>query len=268
MKPLVNRLTWSVIIAAMLAPCSRASAQAAAKPAYDGKVLFQQFCVICHGGRGEGGQLGPALTSAKLAAAADRDIFSTIANGNVEKGMPMFGRSLLRDEMTALVAQVRQFQQKSTERAASQPAKPSPIPPGGSAANGEKLFKGKGGCIDCHSIFFVGGVVGPDLTKVAERMGQGEIYESVAEPSKKINRDFRAKVITTKDGKKIEGLFRNETAETVQILDKTGSLWTTYFKKDVQSVENKKESLMPEGLLGKLNEAEAKDLFAFLYELK
>lgn len=232
-----------------------------------GKSLYQAFCFLCHGGRGEGGELGPSITSTKVMAATDRDLYSSIANGFVDKGMPMFGRSLTRAEIDALVVYVRELQQRDSSRSASR-AQPSPIPAGGDVIKGEALFKGKAGCFDCHSTFFAGGTIGPDLTKVAERLNQNAIYEAVATPSKRITRDYAAKTITMKSGKTIEGIFRNETPETIQILGKDGALWTTYFKKDLASIETRKESLMPAGVLEKLSPEETKDLFAYLYALK
>ncbi len=79
-----------------------------------GRVLFERTCSPCHGLEGEGIS-GPALkTSAFVKNASDAEIFVTIAQGRVEKGMPawsataggLYSNTQIRD----LVAFVRELQ--------------------------------------------------------------------------------------------------------------------------------------------------------------
>ncbi len=262
-------LTVAARIAFLILLPSYASAQTP-KPAAtgaDGQLLYSSFCIICHGPMGQGGPLGPAIISPTVGAMGDRDIARRITEGNLQAGMPAFGRGLERSEIDALVGYIRVLQKRVADNRARKTAV-NPIPEGGNVANGEQLFRGKASCSQCHSVFYAGGMIGPDLSHVAERLSSGEIYEAVATPSKKVAREFGLKKLTTKDGKTIQGRFRNETNDSIQILDASGTLWTTYFRKDFASLESPKESPMPEKLLEKLSPEEAKDLFAYLNDLK
>ncbi|MBI3735508.1 c-type cytochrome [Candidatus Sumerlaeota bacterium] len=233
-----------------------------------GQILFQQFCIVCHGPMLQGSPLGPSLTTQEILSKSDRDLTKRIAEGSQQFGMPAFGRGLSKDEIASLVDYLHVVQKRITERRGAQMAKPSPIAVGGDARKGEELFKGKARCIECHSVYYTGGTVGPDLTTISERLSPGEIYEAIKEPSKKVAREFQAKTITTPGGKSVTGRFRNETQTTIQIADPTGALWTTHFRAEGTKVETSKKSLMPEGLLDALSEDEAKNLFAYFAELK
>lgn len=235
-----------------------------------GKELYQQFCLVCHGSRGQGSTLGPALTAAGVASAPDTDIARTITQGRTAQGMPMFGRSLERWEIQDVVAFVRTLQDASAEKKAAQKDEASPIDvSGGDARHGQDLFRGKANCAQCHTTFFTGGIIGPDLSDVARTRSQAAIYEAVTQPSKKVLRDYRGRRLVTRNGETIVGRYRNETPESVQILNREGNLWTTYQKSDLQSDDTlRDESLMPDNLLAPLSPDEVKDLFAYLYSLK
>lgn len=264
------------LLAGLLAVHAASFAQeaptAAAAAEDTGKQLYQEFCLVCHGAKGQGSTLGPALTASALRAASDSDIARVVSEGRAAQGMPMFGRSLEREEIGAIVGFVRTLQNVSTEAESSKDEGEPPIDvTGGDARRGQELFRGadKVNCAHCHTTFFWGGSIGPDLSDVARQRSHADIYEAVAEPSKKVLRDYRAKKLVLQDGTEVRGMFRNDTPESVQILNADGNLWTTYLKKDIKSEETlRKESLMPEGLLGKLNEAETKDLFAYLFSLE
>ena len=60
----------------------------------------------------------------------------------------------------------------------------------------------------------------------------------------------------------------NEDTETVQILDKSGKLWTTYFKKDLRSSSIPQAGVMPENFADILSVQQMHDLLAYLLTLK
>ncbi len=80
--------------------------------------------------------------------------------------------------------------------------------------------------------------------------------------------------IVPKDEKEVTGRKRylyhrrgNEDTETVQILDKSGKLWTTYFKKDWRS-SIPQTGVMPENFADILSIQQMHDLLAYLLTLK
>lgn len=262
-------LLGPAILLLTLAGPSQAQERSAEQVA-QGRELYQQFCLVCHGAKGQGTTLGPTITSAALTAGPDADLARVISQGRAANGMPMFGRSLEREEIDNIVAYVRTLQNASAEQRSEQSAESSPIDvTAGDIRKGQELFRGKASCVQCHTTFFVGGSVGPDLSEIARTRSQADIHKAVTEPSDKVLREFRAKKIMTKDGRTFVGRFRNETPDSVQILNEDGTLWTTYMQSDLTSGETlRDQSLMPDNLLAPLSEDETRDLFAYLYSLK
>ena len=133
---------------------------------------------------------------------------------------------------------------------------------------GEALFNGAATCIECHSYYTRGGVIGPALNAYGSRLSEAEIRQAVVSPSETIAEGYGSKELALKDGTIVRGRFRYETDTTVQILGDDGALWTTYFKSDARSVKDLEISLMPHGLLDALSEADQNALIAFLVSLK
>lgn len=247
-----------------------AAAPAAAEdaPEFDGKYLFEAFCSMCHAPNGGGGPLGPSLLGKASAETPDEALVRVITVGRISKAMPMFGRGLARGEIKAVVAYIRTLQNSEPTAKDEKLDEPAPIEPSDNSAAGETLFFGRAGCGDCHTVYYEGGYVGPNLTGIAGRRSPADIYEAIADPNARVPRAYRPKVGETMDGEIVTGLYRDETADTVQIQSADGLLWRTYFKKDFKSLKTSKESVMPPGLLDDLSEQDAKDLLAYLVDLK
>ncbi len=59
-----------------------------------GREIFMQFCVVCHGERGEG-IVGPNLTDAYwVHGGQPMDMYETVTNGVLDKGMAAWGNQL------------------------------------------------------------------------------------------------------------------------------------------------------------------------------
>jgi len=76
-----------------------------AAPAVGGRALFETHCAQCHGVRGEGGYLGPALHAPPIAGAAPPKVVRQVRGGGEE--MPAFSAAVLPaaalDELGAYV---------------------------------------------------------------------------------------------------------------------------------------------------------------------
>jgi len=57
-----------------------------------GKKLFGQHCAECHGMSAGGGKRGPNLHSAEVQQATPGEIFWTVTNGVVRRGMPAWSK--------------------------------------------------------------------------------------------------------------------------------------------------------------------------------
>src|SRR5262249_40935468 len=130
---------------------------------------------------------------------------------------------------------------------------------------GRALF-GQATCFACHRFGNEGGANGPDLTGAAGRFSVRDLLESIVEPSKVISDQYAAVVIETKSGKTVAGRIVNLHAENIRVnTDETdANAITTVTRKQVESMEPSKVSMMPANLLDTFKDDEILDLMAYL----
>ena len=116
-------------------------------------------------------------------------------------------------------------------------------------------------CATCHRLYGEGGEVGPDLTG-AGRGNLDYLLENIADPSAVVSADFRMTVVTLKDGRVLNGFVPAKTDRTLTLRTMTEKL--TLERSEITSLQELPQSLMPEGLLQALTEAQIRDLFAYL----
>jgi cytochrome c oxidase cbb3-type subunit 3 len=96
-----------------------------------GQARFVKTCASCHGEQGQG-LIGPNLTDEHwLHGGHVVQIFTTIAKGVPQKGMPPWGRAIAPDELAALVSFVRSLQGShppGPKPAEGEPVAPEPLP--------------------------------------------------------------------------------------------------------------------------------------------
>ncbi|HVW86701.1 MAG TPA: c-type cytochrome, partial [Bryobacteraceae bacterium] len=112
------------------------------------------------------------------------------------------------------------------------------------AQNGKAIFEGKGRCVDCHSIANRGGSLGPDLTDIGLRRSPESLRLSLIDPNAEVFREYLTVVVTTADGRRVEGVALNEDDLSIQIRGANGN--PRSFPKDgLASVRREARSLMP-----------------------
>ncbi|MDR0792515.1 MAG: c-type cytochrome [Chitinophagaceae bacterium] len=121
-------------------------------------------------------------------------------------------------------------------------------------------------CSTCHTIRGDGGNIGPDLTQLGTRFSYKDMLESIVDPSKTISDQFAAKVFYLKDGTSVIGRLMNEDADKYYISQNPFAPQTLkeIAKKDVTRTRLSEISVMPPGLINRLNGEELKDLLAYL----
>jgi alcohol dehydrogenase (cytochrome c) len=92
----------AVIVSVALFAASTAAAQAPPAP---GAATFVSRCAGCHGTTGNGGELGPAITT-RVPARTDQELTTLLRDGLPASGMPSFG-ALTSVEATDLIAYLR-----------------------------------------------------------------------------------------------------------------------------------------------------------------
>ncbi|MCE9529836.1 MAG: c-type cytochrome [Planctomycetes bacterium] len=131
--------------------------------------------------------------------------------------------------------------------------------------NGRKMF-GAANCFACHRFDNEGGAHGPDLSQSAGRFSARDLLESVVEPSKVISDQYAAVNIEMLDGRKIIGRIINLNGDTLIVMPNMlePNTLINVDRKQVESIELSKLSLMPTGTLDTLKEDEVLDLMAYL----
>jgi putative heme-binding domain-containing protein len=219
-----------------------------------GQKLFQNNCALCHGPKGEGGR-GPMLTRAKLSRAPnDAELVKVISDGI--RGTEMPGADVMSDrEVRQTAAYVRSL--------GKTPLKPVP----GNPALGAEIYRGKGGCANCHSIRGEGGISGPDLTDVGGRRSGAYLRESLVDPEAAVPDGYLLVKVVAKDGRSVTGLRVNEDSFSIQIRDDSGRSHS-FWKHEIMQIDKlRAKSPMP-SYKGRLSDSELTDLVAYLASLK
>ncbi|QJW93691.1 PVC-type heme-binding CxxCH protein [Frigoriglobus tundricola] len=122
-------------------------------------------------------------------------------------------------------------------------------------------------CASCHRMEGVGGIVGPDLTRLWDTMTVEKILESVVDPSKEIKEGFQTYRLTTADGQVFTGLKVKEDAKEVIVRDSNGRDHRVA-RDEVEALTPSKLSLMPDNVASQLSYDQFIDLLAFLKSKK
>ena len=130
----------------------------------------------------------------------------------------------------------------------------------GDPYKGEPIFTNK--CAACHTLFFKGGKIGPDLTSY-QRDDPGTMLISIVDPNAEIREGFANKMVTTRDGRTLSGFQADEDAQTLVLRGFDGA--DIRLQRDNILTEAAAGfSLMPAGLLDDLSDEAIQHLFAYL----
>ncbi len=122
------------------------------------------------------------------------------------------------------------------------------------------------GCLSCHNMRGEGGNLGPDLTQLGTRFSSSDMVEHIIDPNKEVSDQYAPTVYSLKDGGSVVGRLARQDENSYFISqnpfspDKVRELP----KSSVTDAKISSISLMPPGLLNRLNEEELKDLIAYL----
>jgi putative heme-binding domain-containing protein len=140
--------------------------------------------------------------------------------------------------------------------------------PSGDARRGQAVFQSaKTACASCHAIGYLGGRVGPDLTRIAVIRTRRDLLESIVLPSVTIVRSYEPILIETRSGLTYNGLVKQESPTEIELVvgpDRTVRI----ARSDIEDTRPSKVSIMPAGFDQLLSRQELADLLAFLATCK
>ncbi|HET6248946.1 MAG TPA: PVC-type heme-binding CxxCH protein [Tepidisphaeraceae bacterium] len=141
------------------------------------------------------------------------------------------------------------------------------LPPG-DIRRGQILFNGtRASCVACHAIGYVGGDVGPDLTRIGQTRAERDLLESIVFPSASFVQSFEPVQIDTVSGDHQYGIIRGNTTNEIVLV--TGPNQKVNIpRSDIKELRPGTLSLMPAGFDQTLTPQELADLVAFLRACK
>jgi putative membrane-bound dehydrogenase-like protein len=135
---------------------------------------------------------------------------------------------------------------------------------GGDRRRGQAVFNGtKGACAACHAIGYLGGKMGPDLTRIGEIRSERDLLEAVVFPNASFARGFEPVTVTTNAGAVHGGLLRAERPDEIVLTPGEGQE-VRIRREDIEDIQPGSISPMPSRYAEVLTRVELADLLAFL----
>ena len=134
-----------------------------------------------------------------------------------------------------------------------------------SAENGRMLFNRT--CGACHKMFGHGGNIGPDITG-ANRSSLEYLLGNILTPSAIIQDAYKMHIVLTDDGRVYSGIPTEENDRVVKLRIANRPEPVSISKSSIESREVAPVSMMPEGILSTMTDAEVLDLMAYLQSQK
>ena len=134
----------------------------------------------------------------------------------------------------------------------------------GDVRRGQSVFHhSKTACAACHQMGYLGGNIGPDLTRIGDVRNERDLLESIVFPSSSFVRSYEPIVVLTKDGQAVAGLMRKEFPDAILVA--TGARTEVRIARDnIEELRPGNVSIMPSGLDQQLSVQDLADLIAFL----
>ena len=131
--------------------------------------------------------------------------------------------------------------------------------------NGKRMFAAAM-CSSCHVMRDEGNNIGPNLTQVATKFSDRDLLETILSPSAAVSDQYAATIFTLNDSSKVVGRIISENEQEVAINQNPyePEQKMVIAKSDIKSQAISPVSIMPPGLINRLNETELRDLLAYL----
>ncbi len=131
--------------------------------------------------------------------------------------------------------------------------------PAADAALGRAIFAKT--CQRCHTLYGVGGKVGPDLTG-SNRANLDYLLSNIVDPSSVMAKEYQPSIILLDSGRVITGIVRQEDAKTI-VLETTEDILTLP-KEEIEERRLSDKSMMPDDQLRPFSQHEVRSLIAYL----
>jgi putative heme-binding domain-containing protein len=136
--------------------------------------------------------------------------------------------------------------------------------PSGDVRRGQIVFHGpKVACYACHAMGYLGGNIGPDLTRIGRIRSDRDLLEAILFPNSSFVRSYEPYQVITVDGKIHVGLLREDNALEI-VLTTSDRKNVRILREDIDKIQRSQVSIMPAGLDKQLSNQQLADLLEFL----
>ncbi|MGH9736996.1 MAG: c-type cytochrome [Candidatus Acidiferrales bacterium] len=227
-----------------------------------GRATFERACSACHGLDGAGG-MGPNIQGIPFSLGMEAT--TNVINNGMSGGMPAFGGQLSATQIRQVVQYLLTLKHQDAFKVT------------GDAERGKEVYASSG-CASCHMIDGQGGDSAPDLSNVGSLRDPGYLHTTVFYPGSDLPQqhlfletggklDDLFVHLVTNEGHPLDGTRVAEDSFRIVIEDAKGN-FHSFDKSDLRELkEEPGKSLMP-SYKGKLSDAQANDLVAYLASLK
>jgi quinoprotein glucose dehydrogenase len=132
---------------------------------------------------------------------------------------------------------------------------------GGDPTEGEKIFRNQGACLQCHKVGDEGGIQGPELTLVGERLQPSKLLESLVNPSAEITPGYGLSNVTLLKGTSLVGRIAEKKDGIVTVIAPDGKK-TAVREDQVKDISPPVSAMPPMGLT--LSPNDLRNLIGFL----
>jgi putative heme-binding domain-containing protein len=138
----------------------------------------------------------------------------------------------------------------------------------GDPKQGYHVFRStKATCSACHQVGYVGGNLGPVLSKIGQSRSRRDLLEAILFPSARLEQAYRSTKVLLSDGEIVQGLLVSESPKEL-VLQVTADQRRSIQTADIDRREASNVSIMPAGLENQMTIEELSDLIAFLENAK
>ena len=135
---------------------------------------------------------------------------------------------------------------------------------GGDSRRGQAVFHSKKtACFACHALGYLGGNIGPDLTRIGGIRSERDLLESILFPSASFVRSYEPVVVLTTSGISHSGVVRQDLPQELVVATSADKL-VRIPKEEIEKIVPGQVSVMPAGLDKQLTPQELADLLEFL----
>lgn len=186
-------------------------------------------------------------------------VAASIDLGQLKSLLDKFGSETAQASKSLLVALEQQNAEKSGRLDQILKWMPKADP-----RRGQEIFHStKASCIACHQMGYLGGRIGPSLSRIGGIRSERDLLESLMYPSQSFVRSYEPQVFQTIDGRQFSGVVKNETSAEIELM--VDAQKTIVLKQS--EIENRRagtRSIMPSGLDKQFTNQELADLIKFL----